>query len=274
MINYEQLLNTIKSIAFEQGKILAQAFRDPNTIRQEFEKSSKWKDDLDITTNLDREIERAFYDGLNKKFKYLGFCLEEHAELNNEEKEFVCYIDPIDGTKHFAKKIPLFCISVGITRNKEPVLGLTYNPVSDQLHAAAEGIPTTLNGSRVKVSGTDKVENAFIALDVATHKENWEKEKAWMNKKIIEFNLRAKRIRLFSVGAVVTSWVSHGGLDAFVSIWGHGSKPFDIAAGKALIKYSEGGRIVDCDIASLSQPRFVGGNPKLVDEICDILRAP
>lgn len=271
-MDYQRLLNEIKDIAHEQGEILSKAFQNPDSIKSKFEKSKKWESDLDITTNLDKQIEKAFYDRLSKEFPALGFCLEEHSHLNDENKEFVCYIDPIDGTKHFAKGIPLFNMSVGVTKDKEPVLGLTYNPIAKQLHAGAEGIPTELNGKPVEVSMTDKLENAFIALDVATHKENWEEEKEWMNRKIIEFNLKAKRIRLFSVGAVVTSWVSHGGLDAFISIWGHGSKPFDIAAGKALIKYSKNGVIVDCEVEGLPQPRFVGGNDTLVKEICKILK--
>jgi len=272
-MDYKKLLNVIKNIALDQGEILTEAFYHYDSIQKKFEKSKKWESDLDITTNLDRQVEKVFYDRLSKKFPELGFYLEEHSDLNDENKEFVCYIDPIDGTKYFAKGIPLFNTSIGVTRNKEPVLGLTYNPIAKQLHAGAEGIPTELNGKPVEVSRTNKLENAFIALDVASHKENWNKEKDWMNKKITEFNLKAKRIRLFSVGAVVTSWVSHGGLDAFVSIWGHGSKPFDIAAGKALIKYSKNGVIVDCEIEGLSQPRFVGGNNIIVDEICKILKS-
>jgi myo-inositol-1(or 4)-monophosphatase len=270
-MNYQILLDEIKSTALEQGEILVRAFRDPDILKTKFEKSKKWKDDLDITTHLDIEIEKAFYDRLSKKFPFLGFNLEENTELNDSNKELVCYIDPIDGTKHFAKGIPLFAISVGIMKNNEPVLGLVYNPLADQLHTGAEGIPTTLNGHPAQVSDTNRLENAFIALDVSTHKTNWDKEKDWMNKKITEFNLKAKRIRLFSVGSIVTSWVSHGGLDAYVSIWGHASKPFDIAAGKALIKYSKGGMITDCNVEGLSEPRFVGGNEKLVNEICEIL---
>ncbi|MBD3363405.1 hypothetical protein GF362_06835 [Candidatus Dojkabacteria bacterium] len=270
-MDYQKLLDEIKSVALEEGKVLRQSFMNPEKIQGEFTKTEKWEDDLDITTKLDSSIERVFYERLSTSFPELGFFLEEHPELNNEDKNFVCYIDPIDGTKHFAKGIPLFNMSVGIVRDGEPVAGVTYNPIAKQLYAGAEGIPTTLNGKPVSVSTTQRLEDAFVALDVASHKENWEAEKDWMNKKIVEFNLKAKRIRLFSVGACVTSWVANGALDAFVSIWGHGSKPFDIAAGKALIKYSKGGKIVDLEVPGLSTPRFVGGNKYLVEEITKVL---
>ncbi|ETR69583.1 MAG: hypothetical protein OMM_09471 [Candidatus Magnetoglobus multicellularis str. Araruama] len=103
-MDYQKLLNAIKNIALAQGEIIAKAFQNPDSIKSEFEISKKWESDLDITTNLDRQIEKAFYDKLSKMFPELGFNLEEHSDLNDENREFVCYIDPIDGTKHFAKR--------------------------------------------------------------------------------------------------------------------------------------------------------------------------
>jgi len=269
-MNYKNLIYDISKLMYEKGKILSIEFNKQNIVSN-FLPSSKYESDLDISTNIEKEIELDFYYKLKEKYKNLGFYLEENSHLNDLNKEFICYIDPIDGTKYFTKQIPLFNISVGITKNNESMLGVTYNPIANQLHTGAFGIPTTLNSLPVSVSNTKKLQDAFVALDVSTHKENWEQEKDWINQKIIEFNLKAKRIRLLSAGAVVTSWVSHGGLDAYVSLWGHGSKQYDIAAGKALIKYSKNGNIIDLKIPGLPDPRFIGGNQYIVNEICELL---
>ncbi len=271
-MNYQSVLDEVKTILLEQGKILRDAFLNPEKIN--FEKIYGQKDknwtDVDIVTALDGQVERVIYDRLSVKFPELGFDLEEHTDLNDSKKEYICLVDPIDGTKYFAKSVPLFGMSVGIIRGTEPVLGVVYNPLSDQMYAGAEGIPSTLNGKPIKVSDTTDLEKAMISLDVATRKENWETDKDWMNKKITEFNLKVGRIRLLGQGALSCAWVASGGLDGFVSIWGHGSKPFDIAAGKALIKYA-GGKVVDLKVPEVEQPRFVGGNSTLVDKICEIL---
>ena len=266
----QMLLDEISRVAVEQGKKLNRAFRNFESIDFQIKKNELW-DDIDLVTDIDKEVENTIYSRLKARFPELGFYLEENGELNDEFQEYVCYIDPIDGTKHFTKGMPLFATSIGITCCGEPVLGVIYNPISGQLYAGAKGIPTSMNGKRLSVSKTKNLREAIIALDMATHKENWKTEKDWMNQKMVEFNLEALRIRLFSVGAIVTSLVAQGALDAYVSLWGHGSKPFDIAAGKALIKYSQGGKIVDLSISGLSTPRFVGGNEELVDQICEIL---
>lgn len=268
-MDYKQLLNDIKKIAITQGEILEKAFKSDETVESLLKDNENWTD-IDVVTKLDSEIEKVFYDELSRKYPELGFVLEENTELNDETKDFVCFIDPIDGTKYFAKNVPLFSISAGVMYKGEPVLGVAYDPIAEQMYAGAEGITTTLNGLPVSVSKTAKLEDAFISLDVATHKENWEAEKDWMNQKIIEFNLNAKRIRLFGQGVLSCAWVASGGLDAFVSVWGHGSKPFDIAAGKALIKYA-GGEVLDIKVPGFDNPRFVGGNKELVKEIESLL---
>lgn len=269
-MDYQELLKEIKIIAIEQGELLQRAFKNPEDVDFIAKTNEEWNGDAtDVVTVLDKEVEVAFHRRLSAKFPELGFNLEEQAHLN-EDSEYVCYIDPIDGTKYFANNIPLFCISVGVIKNGEPVLGMVYNPISEQMYAGAEGIPTTVNEKEVSVGDNADINKAILSLDMASRKENWESEKEWMIKKVSEFNVLAGRIRLFGLGALSCAWVAAGSIGGFVSIWGHGSKPYDIAAGKALIKYA-GGKIVDLEIPGIAAPRFVGGNPELVDQICEIL---
>jgi myo-inositol-1(or 4)-monophosphatase len=266
---YTKIISEIQRIAIEEGEVIRRAFYDPTSVDFVVKNSDLHKD-KDIVTAIDKHIEEAFYKQLKDKFPELGFYLEEAPELNDESKELVCYIDPIDGTKYFANDIPLFSMSVGILKNKEPVLGVIYNPLTRQMYAGAEGIPTTMNGRQVSVSGVRKVEDAIIVLDMSTHKENWKEEHEWMNEKMVKFNTMTRRIRLFGAGALSCAWVSSGGIDAYIDMWGHKEKLFDIVAGKALIKYA-GGTVHDLNIPNLKEPRFVGGNEHLTNAICELL---
>lgn len=268
-MNYQLLLDEIKAIAVLQGELAEKALKSPASV-DFLHKSEKGHTDLDPVTALDKHIEREFYVRLSEKFPELGFFLEEHPELNDTSKEHICYIDPIDGTKYFAKDIPLFCTMVGVTRGGEPVLGVTYNPISGQLYAAAEGIPATINGKPISVSAEKDLTNAILSLDMVTHREHWEIEKEWINQKMVELNNAAKRIRLFGAGGLSCAWVASGGLDGYVDMWGHKGKIFDIVAGKALIKYA-GGKVLDLKIPGLAEPRFIGGNQEIVDRVSEVL---
>lgn len=49
--------------------------------------------------------------------------------------------------------MPLTAISVGLTINKEPVMGIVYNPYLDELFTAIKGEGAYLNGKRIYTSG-------------------------------------------------------------------------------------------------------------------------
>lgn len=270
-MNYVKLLKSINELVVKKGELLQRALVSDDALSYHLKTNvdKNWTD-VDLNTELDEKIELDIYNSLSKEFPELGFHLEEHQDLNNQEKEFTCFIDPIDGSKYFAKKVPFFAISVGVLKGKEPVLGVIYNPISNQLYSGAEGIHTTLNGKEVEVSKETNPQSAMISVDLASHKENWDSEKDWMNEKLSDLINTFGKVRLLGNGALSCAWTATGGLDAFVSLWGHGSKPFDIMAGKALIKYA-GGKTIDLKVPGIKQPRFIGGNSTLVEYICELL---
>lgn len=55
-------------------------------------------------------------------------------------------LDPIDGTTNFINGIPFFAVSIAYLEGGLPRIAVTYNPVSDELFAAAAGYGATLNG--------------------------------------------------------------------------------------------------------------------------------
>ncbi|MBI2775025.1 inositol monophosphatase [Candidatus Dependentiae bacterium] len=78
---------------------------------------------------------------------------------NNE----LCWvIDPLDGTTNFARQIPYFCVSVALTSQGHPILGIVYDPLRDELFVAQQGKPTTLNGKPVAVSRVQTLDKAMV----------------------------------------------------------------------------------------------------------------
>ncbi len=58
-------------------------------------------------------------------------------------------IDPIDGTTNFANGIPLFAVSIAYLIEHEPVIGVVYNPITDESFYAARGAGAFLNGTEL-----------------------------------------------------------------------------------------------------------------------------
>ncbi len=89
-------------------------------------------------------------------------------------REFVWVLDPLDGTKEFARGIPQFAVSVGLVRDGVPVGGGVLNPSAGEGGAAMGGAVSfwgfppapaparTLAAARASVSRTE-VEDGSIA---------------------------------------------------------------------------------------------------------------
>ena len=83
---------------------------------------------------LVRELSAAFPDDV--------VISEEHVDdLRRLTAERVWYIDPIDGTKDFIAGRAGFAVMIGLAVRAQPVLGVVYQPVGDNLFRAdgAEG---------------------------------------------------------------------------------------------------------------------------------------
>jgi myo-inositol-1(or 4)-monophosphatase len=94
--------------------------------------------DADIAAN--DIIRRAIRDDSTTKID--GIISEETKDdvvKTINENEFVWIIDPLDGTLNFAYNFPFFCVSIGLIRNGKPILGVLYNPTTQELYCGLEG---------------------------------------------------------------------------------------------------------------------------------------
>ena len=69
---------------------------------------------------------------------------------------------------NFVHKNPIVCTSVGLTINREVVLGIIYNPVLKQLYTAIKGRGAFLNGKQVFTSKVKKLEKAMVLMELPT----------------------------------------------------------------------------------------------------------
>jgi myo-inositol-1(or 4)-monophosphatase len=69
-----------------------------------------------------------------------GWLSEETADTADRlQKEYVWMVDPIDGTRSYISGRKEFSISIGLARAGEPVLGVVFNPATDELYTAIRG---------------------------------------------------------------------------------------------------------------------------------------
>lgn len=251
----------------KEAEIISQSY-----FNQDFESNIKLgsdpRDHLDVVTRLDNEVEERIYNLLHKYFPSLGFNLEEHKSWQSQSSEFNCYLDPVDGTKYFAKQVPLFSTQVGLSFKGEPVLGLVINPLTKEIYFGSELTPSQRNGKAIRISETKDLSDAMLNIGIVPYRPNWDKEKDWIFSRLLLLENNAYRIRKIGSSALILSWVAQGSLDG--ALYLVADPDYDTMAGQALVKYA-GGRAQKISIPGIEEPRLLCTNSSLFEQIKELL---
>lgn len=120
------------------------------------------KSDATPVTRADVESEQAIREVIRERFPDHGFFGEETGR-HSIDAESVWLIDPIDGTKSFVRRYPLFSTQIALMHRGELVLGLSNAPLFGQRAWAERGQGAFLNGRRIRVAATDGLEHATLS---------------------------------------------------------------------------------------------------------------
>lgn len=118
------------------------------------------KPDHTPVTQADREAERAIVDVLAKAFPEHGILGEEYGARGDQAVRWI--IDPIDGTRNFVRRIPVWATLIALEEHGAVTVGVVYNPVTGELAVARRGGGARLNGERVRVSAVDDLGEALL----------------------------------------------------------------------------------------------------------------
>jgi len=111
------------------------------------------KDDGSPVTSADLAVNQILQDTLLQQFPNDGWMSEESPDNSTRlTRERVWVVDPIDGTKYFMQHIPQFSISVALVKDGAPILGVVYNPATQELFSALAGKGLQMNGKPIRIT--------------------------------------------------------------------------------------------------------------------------
>jgi len=221
-------LDAATEIALEAGKILREEFSHPPSI--------SYKGDVDLVTQADKRSEQAIVDRLKKYFPDHAVAAEEG--LGHEtDSEFRWHVDPLDGTTNFAHGYPCFCVSLGLAQCDSLLAGVIYNPIYDELFAAARGEGATLNGKKLRVSANATLATSLLCTGFPVHNRQSSPNLQYYG----EFTMRSHGVRRDGSAALDLAFVAAGRFDGF---WEFGLNRWDTAAGVLIIEEA-GGKVTN-----------------------------
>ena len=230
-------------------------------IRDKFNTSFqiRLKGRADIVTEVDVAVENAVLELVRREFPDFGILAEESTPVATASP-YKWVVDPIDGTRNFAMGIPLFCTIIALSNGDDPVLGVTYDPMVDELFSAELGKGAFLNGERISVSDSPTLSQALVCCDMGAVDE--------MSGLALEM-IRSiwpdlLSLRLLGSAGLGIAYAAAGRVDMYFH---HSLSPWDIVAGLVLVSEA-GGQVVDKQgkPANLQTSGIIAANPSLITD--------
>ena len=83
----------------------------------------------------------------------------------------------MDGTTNYAHGYRFFSVSIAVEYERELVLGVVYDPVTEELFSATRGQGATLNNQPIHVSDEDQLIDSLLVTGFSYDRE--EIKKTW-----------------------------------------------------------------------------------------------
>lgn len=124
-------LDTAKRLALQASTEIKRLRSEP--LQQER------KEDKSLVTIADLRSDEIIRKGLETAFPDHAVLSEETGLGEKTEAEYVWLVDPLDGTKAYAKGIAGFAVMIGLLKRGEPYLGVVVDPLEDRVYEAVRG---------------------------------------------------------------------------------------------------------------------------------------
>jgi myo-inositol-1(or 4)-monophosphatase len=224
------LKTTLLKATEASGKILQQYFNGP------FEVSSKSSVN-DLVTEVDKRSETAIINIIRETYPDHFILSEEVGEIKTDSP-VKWIIDPIDGTVNYANGIPICCVSIGVEKDGEMILGAVYNPFMNELFVAEKGKGATLNDKPIHVSAKADLHTSCLVTGFAYQWQDMPNNPLQVLEHLIKKGIPVRRL---GSAAIDLCWVACGRFDGFYE---HSLQAWDSAAGYLIVEEA-GGKVTD-----------------------------
>jgi len=209
---------------------------------------------LDFASEVDSLAEKEIIRELRRATPDYAILGEEGGEMKGRggNSRYTWVIDPLDGTSNYLRGIPHFCVSIALVENGEPIHGVVFDPLRNELFTASRGSGATLNDKRIRVSDRKDLDGAMILTGFPPR----ERKRTSAQLKALDVLMgEIEEIRRTGSAALDLAWIACGRADAYFEA---GLKPWDIAAGALMVRESGG---VVSDYRGNGTPRMDAGGP-------------
>ena len=239
--------------------------------------SPKEKGPKDLVTEADVASQKAIREVLLGTFPDHDFLAEEEAAdrvssglaaIPQRNSEYRWIVDPLDGTANYVHRLQTYAVSIALEHKNDLILGVVYDPVSEECFTAKKGEGALLNGLPLHTSDCRRLDQAMIAVSFSACVERGSIEIA----RFVEGLHSCRSVRRLGSAALNLAYLAAGRLDAY---WATSVQAWDVAAGFLLVQ--EAGGVVtaiDGQPIHIETPQFLAAaNPVVHEQMLNLLAA-
>lgn len=199
------------------------------------------KDEVDIATNADLAAEKLIISFIKKKYPTHGIYSEEMGNKTGTS-DYSWIIDPLDGTKEYAKKLPDYGCLIAVEEKGKLVACASYIEGGYGLYDASLGGGAFLNDVPIHVSQTADATLSTISFHIPI--KSMPPKELDKDMKVLRALLgKIYRVRGFFFDAKILGWCADGRIDAHI-IPPNVPQWYDVASALLLVDEA-GGKVTD-----------------------------
>jgi myo-inositol-1(or 4)-monophosphatase len=253
-MNAEELdarLEAAIPIVRDAGRLALEHFRNRTALAVEH------KGQQDLVSIADRAVEDLIRSEIAKLWPEDAVLGEEGG---GDDAPRTWVLDPIDGTFNFLRGIPCWGVVAAYVVDGRIMLGLTYDPVHDELFTARRGGGAFRNGEPIRVSGKETVDTSCVAFAYSFRQP--QETYVGMVEEALGHGFEHRRM---GSTAVQLCWVADGRCDGLATLY---CSSWDVLGGLILVEEA-GGVVTDFigDHGLLGKGGIIACTPALAREL-------
>lgn len=219
----------------------------------------------DIKIDTDVLVEKYLIEEIEHLYPKHNIYSEEKGNVD-KGSSFTWIIDPIDGSYHYLRQLPLFSIAVALMSNGSTILGAVFDPITNELFWASRGEGAYFNGNKICISTTDHLRDSLVLCDFPNGRsESSVFESSFETVRSLVKS--AYRVRVYGLSSLSMCYVACGRVDAYISLSPY-TRIYDKAAGLFILQMAEG-EITDSNTAE--KHILVASNGLIHKEVLEII---
>ncbi len=264
---YQQIEKDAVYIAKRAAQLLGRYQRKATIVVQ--------KDIGDFATTADLASESLIRDFIHKKYPTHSIFGEEEG-LTDNHSEYEWIIDPLDGTKEYARGVKEYNCLIAVEHNKNLVIGVIKRSGLDELYSTVADKGSKKDGKIVVVSEIKDLSISHVGYHLPTGSSRFEQSRVEKHFPLLrELTFSCYRLRPSWDDAKSLGYVASGVVEAHIIPAELPNAWHDVAAGLLLVQEA-GGRVTHLDGSELKTHDmslgFLASNGLVHDKLLAIIK--